>query len=81
MGDANQPLRKASYWTLVNDLQNLLTHGGIARRFFRDQKSMRNYIALIAPMQGIHLESCQLRSKLNKFFFSGIKHGKREKYE
>ncbi|EFO23388.1 hypothetical protein LOAG_05096 [Loa loa] len=55
VGDANQPLRKASYWTLVSDLQNLLTHGEIARRFFRDQKSMRNYMALIAPMQGMNL--------------------------
>ncbi|VDK87628.1 unnamed protein product [Litomosoides sigmodontis] len=55
VGDANQPLRKASYWALVNDLQNLLAHGEIARRFFRDQKSMRNYTALIAPMQGMNL--------------------------
>uniref|UniRef100_A0A915PYR1 E3 ubiquitin-protein ligase n=1 Tax=Setaria digitata TaxID=48799 RepID=A0A915PYR1_9BILA len=55
VGDANQPLRKASYWTLVSDLQNLLTHGEIARRFFRDQKSMENYVALIAPMQGMNL--------------------------
>uniref|UniRef100_A0A0R3RTL1 E3 ubiquitin-protein ligase n=1 Tax=Elaeophora elaphi TaxID=1147741 RepID=A0A0R3RTL1_9BILA len=55
VGDVNQPLRKASYWTLVSDLQNLLTHGEIARRFFRDQKSMGNYMALIAPMQGMNL--------------------------
>ncbi|VIO94812.1 Zinc finger in N-recognin family protein [Brugia malayi] len=55
VGDANNPLRKASYWTLVNDLQNLLTHGEIARRFFRDKKSMGNYVALIAPMQGMNL--------------------------
>ncbi|KAM3718469.1 E3 ubiquitin-protein ligase [Dirofilaria immitis] len=55
VGDAGHPLRKASYWTLVSDLQNLLTHGEIARRFFRDPKSMENYIALIAPMQGMNL--------------------------
>ncbi|KAL3995662.1 putative zinc finger in N-recognin (UBR box) family protein [Acanthocheilonema viteae] len=55
VGDANQPLRKALYWTFVSDLQNLLTHGEIARRFFRDRKSMENYMALIAPMQGMNL--------------------------
>lgn len=68
VGNANQPLRKASYWTLVSDLQNLLTHGEIARRFFRDQKSMRNYVALIAPMQGIHLDmiKCQPIENMNK---------------
>ncbi|VDO55950.1 unnamed protein product [Onchocerca flexuosa] len=55
VGDANHPLRKASYWTLVSDLQNLLTHGTIARRILRNQKTMKNYIALIAPMQGMNL--------------------------
>lgn len=79
VGDANQPLRKASYWALVNDLQNLLAHGEIARRFFRDQKSMGNYMALIAPMQGIHLRSYKRRRELlNRI---RIKCGRTEKYK
>ncbi|VDN07190.1 unnamed protein product [Thelazia callipaeda] len=53
--DANQPLRRTSFWTFMSDLQNLLTHGELARRFLFDSRCMRGYVDLIAPMQGMNL--------------------------
>uniref|UniRef100_A0A9J2Q5I1 E3 ubiquitin-protein ligase n=1 Tax=Ascaris lumbricoides TaxID=6252 RepID=A0A9J2Q5I1_ASCLU len=53
--DVNQPLRKHSYWTLVSDMQNLLGHATIAKRFFRDPTSFDTYAGMIALMQGMNV--------------------------
>uniref|UniRef100_A0A183E146 E3 ubiquitin-protein ligase n=1 Tax=Gongylonema pulchrum TaxID=637853 RepID=A0A183E146_9BILA len=53
--EMGQPLRKASYWTLVSDLQNLLMHGEISRRFLRSEKCMKYYRGIVEPMQGMNL--------------------------
>ncbi|VDK17417.1 unnamed protein product [Anisakis simplex] len=53
--DLNQPLRKHSYWTLVSDMQNLLGHPSIARKFFRDSASFSCYAKMIALMQGMNV--------------------------
>uniref|UniRef100_A0A0N5AEM0 E3 ubiquitin-protein ligase n=1 Tax=Syphacia muris TaxID=451379 RepID=A0A0N5AEM0_9BILA len=51
----NGPLRKHAYWTLVSDMQNLLGHPPVARRFLLDPKTLRSYASIISRMQGIYM--------------------------
>ncbi|VDD92476.1 unnamed protein product [Enterobius vermicularis] len=57
--DNNKPLRKHAYWTLVSDMQNLLAHPSVARRFLRSVATLESYASIISRMQEFSLASKQ----------------------